>query len=144
MESQSFVDVRRCSKLGILKNFGNFTGKHLCWSLFLIKFQAWMSAILLKRDSNSGVFLWSLRNFLRTTFLQNTSSGSFCKLKFPKRVASCLLCGFANSPANLFWYFISVAHPVTFHVICFDVFLNQDFNILFWLASLTLVLLTQD
>ena len=28
-------------KVGVLKNFANFTGKHLCWSLFLIKLQAW-------------------------------------------------------------------------------------------------------
>ena len=27
-------------KIGALKTFTNFTGKHLCWSLFLIKFQA--------------------------------------------------------------------------------------------------------
>ena len=27
-------------KTGVLKNFANFTGKHLCWSLFLIKLQA--------------------------------------------------------------------------------------------------------
>ena len=33
---------RRCSaKKGILKNFTKFTGKHLCWSLFLIKFHPW-------------------------------------------------------------------------------------------------------
>ena len=25
-------------KIGVLKKFVNFTGKHLCWSLFLIKF----------------------------------------------------------------------------------------------------------
>ena len=25
----------------VLKNFAVFTGKHLCWSLFLIKWQAW-------------------------------------------------------------------------------------------------------
>ena len=32
---------RRCSvKKGVLKNFANFTGKHLFWSLFLIKLQA--------------------------------------------------------------------------------------------------------
>ena len=34
-------------KIDVLKNFVNFTGKHLCWSLFLIKF---------KTDSNKGVF----------------------------------------------------------------------------------------
>ena len=31
---------RRCSvKKGVLENFTNFTGKLLCWSLFLIKLQ---------------------------------------------------------------------------------------------------------
>ena len=37
-------------EIGVLKNFGNFIGKHLCWSLFLIG---------LKRDSN----IW--KNFLK-------------------------------------------------------------------------------
>ena len=27
-------------KIDVLKNFENFTGKHLCWSLFLVKLQA--------------------------------------------------------------------------------------------------------
>ena len=27
-------------KIGVLKHFANFIGKHLCWSLFLIKLQA--------------------------------------------------------------------------------------------------------
>ena len=44
----------------VLKNFVIFTGKYLCWSHFLIKLQA---ASLLKRDSNTGVFLCMLRNF---------------------------------------------------------------------------------
>ena len=26
-------------KIGVLKNFADFTGKHRCWSLFLIKFK---------------------------------------------------------------------------------------------------------
>ena len=42
---------------GVLKNFANFSGKHLCWSLFLIKWQDFCLATLLKRDSNTGVFL---------------------------------------------------------------------------------------
>ena len=41
----------------VLKNFANFTGKRLRWSLFLIKLQAPRSATLLKRDSNTDVFL---------------------------------------------------------------------------------------
>ena len=44
-------------KKAVLKNFSVFTGKHLCWSLFLIKLQAFRSATSLKRDPNTGVFL---------------------------------------------------------------------------------------
>ena len=40
-------------KIGVLKSFTNFAGKHLCWSLFLIRLLAWG----LKRDSNTCVFL---------------------------------------------------------------------------------------
>ena len=41
-------------KIGALKNFAKFTGKHLLWSLFLIKLQVF---------SNTAVFLWNLLNF---------------------------------------------------------------------------------
>ena len=41
----------------VLKIFANFTGKHLCWSLFFTKLQAFRHAILLKGDSYTGVFL---------------------------------------------------------------------------------------
>ena len=44
-------------KIDVLKNFPNFTGKHLCWSLFLIKLQALKPATPLKKDSNTGGFL---------------------------------------------------------------------------------------
>ena len=40
-----------------LKTYSKFTGKHLRWSLFLIKLQAFRLATLLKKDSNTGVFL---------------------------------------------------------------------------------------
>ena len=65
-------------KIGALKNFAAFTGKHLCWSLILVKLLAWFGATLLKRDSHTGVFQWNLLIFKNTFFLQNTSSGSFC------------------------------------------------------------------
>ena len=48
----------------------NFTGKDLCWSLFLIKLQAFKPAYLLKRDSNTGVFLVNIAKFLRTPILK--------------------------------------------------------------------------
>ena len=44
-------------KIGVLKNFSNFTRKHLCRSFFLIKLQTRWPAILLKADTNTGVFL---------------------------------------------------------------------------------------
>ena len=44
-------------KEAALKNFSIFTGKHLYWSLFSIKLQAFRSATLLKTDSDTGVFL---------------------------------------------------------------------------------------
>ena len=50
-------------KIGVLKNFTICTGKHLFWSLILIKLQTWRPAALLKRDSNTGAFLRYLRNF---------------------------------------------------------------------------------
>ena len=39
------------SKIGALKKFAIFTGKRLCWSLFLIKLLDFRSATLFKRDS---------------------------------------------------------------------------------------------
>ena len=45
-----------CEK-GVLKDLINFTGKHLCWSLFVTELWAFNSAYLLKRDSNTVVFL---------------------------------------------------------------------------------------
>ena len=50
-------------KKGVLKNFAIYTGKDLCWSLFLIKLQAFRPAILLKWDPKAVVFMWILRNF---------------------------------------------------------------------------------
>ena len=59
-------------KKDVLKNLANFTEKHLCWSLFLI----------LKRDSNTPIFLWNLRNFKNTYFeehLRTTASAYIVK-----------------------------------------------------------------
>ena len=55
-------------KNAVLKNFAIFTGKQLCWILFLIKLQAFSPASLLKRDSNTGVFLCISRIFQEHLF----------------------------------------------------------------------------
>ena len=47
-------------KIGVLKKFAIFTGKHLYWSLFLINF--------IKKDSSKGFFPVNIAKFLRTAF----------------------------------------------------------------------------
>ena len=51
-------------KIGAVKNFTNFIGKQLCWSIFLIKLQAW-------RLRDTGVFSVKFAKFLRTIFFRN-------------------------------------------------------------------------
>ena len=58
-------------KIGVLKNFANFTGKHPCRSLFLIKSQARRPTALLKRDSNTCVSLWNLWNLWTPFFTEH-------------------------------------------------------------------------
>ena len=47
-------------RLDVLKSFAKFVGKHLSWSFFWTKFQAWRPITLFKIDSSAGVFLWIL------------------------------------------------------------------------------------
>ena len=54
-------------KVAVLKNFAIFTGKHLCWSLFLIKYPAFRATTLLK-----GGFPANIAKFLRTTFYRES------------------------------------------------------------------------
>ena len=48
-----------------LENPANFTGKYLCWSLFLINLQAWGPEACLKRDSSTCIFPAKFVKFLR-------------------------------------------------------------------------------
>ena len=69
---------RRCSiKKDVLKYFAQFAEKHLYWSLFIIKLQGSRSAALLKRDSNTGAFLWILRNFWKHLVYRTPPGGCF-------------------------------------------------------------------
>ena len=49
-------------KKGVVKNFAIFSGKYLRWSLSLMKLLCWRPVTLWKRDCNTGVFLWIMRN----------------------------------------------------------------------------------
>ena len=57
----------------VLKHFKIYTGRHLYWSLFLIKLQGFSPVSLLKRDSNSSCFPVNIAKFLRTLVLKNIS-----------------------------------------------------------------------
>ena len=61
-------------KMVFLKIFANFTGKHLRWSLFSIKLQTFSPETLLKRDTNTGVFLW---NFSEHLFWRTSAKDCF-------------------------------------------------------------------
>ena len=70
-------------KKAVLKNFAIFIGKHQCWSLFLIRLQAFRPATLSRKDSNTGVFLWYCEIFKNTYFdehLRMATSGYMNKL----------------------------------------------------------------
>ena len=54
---------RRSVKKSFLRNFAKFTEKHLSWSLSLLKERLW-----------HGLFPVNFAKFLKTLFLQNTSS----------------------------------------------------------------------
>ena len=56
-------------KVGVLKNFANFTGKHL-WGPQACNF--------IKKRLQHRCFPVKLAKFLRTPFLKNTSGGCFC------------------------------------------------------------------
>ena len=70
-QKQSFTAF----KLGVLKNFVNSSGKRLCRSLFLIKLQTSCNSI--KKKLQHRCFPVKFAKFLRTPFLQKSSSGCF-------------------------------------------------------------------
>ena len=91
-------------KIGVLKNFAIFAGKHLCWSYFLIKLQAWRFAILLKRDSNTGVFLGILQNFKEHLFRRTSAKGCFCTSN--NKVSNKYWASFLNQKHDVGWFLL--------------------------------------
>ena len=62
---------------GNVYKFAMFTGKHLCWSLFLIKILAFKSATLSKDDCNTGAFLRICKIFKYSLFYRPTPMAAF-------------------------------------------------------------------
>ena len=75
--NKPFADIL---KIGVLKNFANFTGKHLCWSLFFLQntfggcFCNWISASAPSPFSTNIPLLYSRKfHFYRPWKHQKTS-----------------------------------------------------------------------
>ena len=62
-------------KIGLLKSFAIFTGKHLCWCLFLIKLKN-----LLKKRFRHRCFPVNIAQLLKTAFSQNSFGGCFSRI----------------------------------------------------------------
>ena len=65
-------------KKAVFENFSIFTGKHLYWSFFLIKLQAWRPATSLKRESQHKSFPIIIAKFLKTLFWRKSANDCFC------------------------------------------------------------------
>ena len=57
-------------KIGVIKNFANFTGKHLRWSLFLNKLQACLQ--LFKKETPAQVFSCEICEIFKDIFCYRT------------------------------------------------------------------------
>ena len=74
-------------KIGVFKNFKIFTGKHLCWSLFLIMFQASTLQVFKKRLQHRG-FPVKFAKFLEHLFWR-TSAGDCFSITFLQFCSEC-------------------------------------------------------
>ena len=62
-------------KKGVLKNFANFTGKYLCWSLFFNKAAVLQPASFLKETPTQVLSCEVCETFKNEEHLQTTASG---------------------------------------------------------------------
>ena len=74
----------------MFRNFAVFTGKLLSWSLFLIK-----------RDSNTRLFLWILQDFSENLFWKTSANNCFYELLLT-------FCIFKNSTSLFCYYFLDL------------------------------------
>ena len=92
--SQCRSSHKRCSvKIGVLKNFSNFTGKHLYWSLFLIKLQTCtlLLSILLSMKKNQQQHLIHVAE-KKSLMNKNTLTGRVNYKKTARHHAQLSLC----------------------------------------------------
>ena len=122
-------DHQRCSmKNGVLKNFINFTGKHLYWSLFLIKLQTWglEPAAFLKRDSNTGI-KEHLKNTYFEEHLQTSASSNWTHIRHSVGILDIIWTSYVCSsyflcPGSILNYYYlesqTMQQLVSNHIVC--------------------------
>ena len=84
----------RSVRQGVLKNFANFTGKNLCWSLFLIKLEFWGPATLLKKTLTQ-VFSCEIYKLFKNNYFEEhlwTSASKHYLKRDSNSGASCEFC----------------------------------------------------
>ena len=98
------ADLRACNfiqnrslqmyfKMGVLKNFANFTGKHLCWSLFLIKV---LTNFI--KNSPTQVFSCEMWKNFKNTFSTEHLHGCFCQKRLQDRCLPVKFAKFLRTP----------------------------------------------
>ena len=80
----------------VLNNFANFTGKHLCWSLFIIKF-----LINFIRDIATLVFSCEIWKNLKNTFSTEHLQWLLLSKEIATQVFTCNICKIFK---NTFFY----------------------------------------
>ena len=102
-------------RISALKIFAIFTGKHLCWCLFLIKLQDIRPTNLLKKDSSTSVFLWILRNVYKQLFYRTSlvAASKADRAEWPLKTLKSVV-----ALAFLIWFYITYVIGFIFHI-CF-------------------------
>ena len=109
-----------------------FTGKHQCWSLFLINMQDWRPATLLKRDSNIGVSP-TFAKFLRTPIF--TEHIRWLLLEISHKLSLyCIWERWMVSFRGTYW--LSSTYFILLRVFRFFLFLSFFFLIFLWILLL--------
>ena len=113
-------------KIGVLKSFAIFTGKHLCWSLLFNKVAGLRPAVLLKKKRlQHRCFLANMEKFLRTAFFKEQLRWLLLKVNnsFDIYVMYCfqsfLKCFFLFSRSIQF----SKYYHVVIRYICYEMYL---------------------
>ena len=92
-------------------NFAKFTVKHLCWSFFLIKLQAWWCATFSREKTLAQVFSCTFSEiFKKTYFVEHSQTDAWVKwtkkIVFAKSIQreTPVMMSFLNAVANMWVY----------------------------------------